>query len=154
MEREIALFDIHAPVHSKTGLRVVYDFIEDFKPKKIIIGGDFMNLSCISHWKDGKMGALLNEDIEDDPDDDEETREQKKDARIKAMKERRAKQWEEEDLLKKQKKDKRVFANSLFKLISVRLTTITPPQNEKIDCPATIANCPAGTEKNKPFQRA
>ena len=89
--------------HFKT---LVDEFLIELKQNKTsmkISNNEFLPDKEIKENKNNQN----NEDIEDDPDDDEETREQKKDARIKAMKERRAKQWEEEDLLKKQKKDKR-----------------------------------------------
>jgi len=68
MIKEVALFDLHMPKHNAHCLDIAVDFIRDFKPNKLILGGDFLNLSCISHWKEGQIGDQLGEDIDRDYD--------------------------------------------------------------------------------------
>jgi len=48
--RGLALYDIHFPEHDEAAMEVVFEFIKDFKPNWIILGGDQMNFDTISGW--------------------------------------------------------------------------------------------------------
>lgn len=60
IKRGVALFDIHYPEHSKSCLNIVYKFLHDFKPDYVVLGGDQMDLNCISHHNKGKVRLLEN----------------------------------------------------------------------------------------------
>lgn len=67
MEKFVALYDLHwgyqrrnghkTPLHDVKALKVALDFIEDFKPDHIILGGDMLDCGAISHHNHGKPGA-------------------------------------------------------------------------------------------------
>jgi predicted phosphodiesterase len=48
MEKIVALFDTHIPYHIPLG--PVFEFIYDFKPNTIILGGDMHDFEPASHW--------------------------------------------------------------------------------------------------------
>lgn len=68
MEKFIALFDLHwgyerrgghkVPLHDAKALRVALEYIKDFKPDHIILGGDILDCGSISHHNHGKPGAV------------------------------------------------------------------------------------------------
>ena len=68
MEKFVALFDLHfgyerrnghkVPLHDSKALKVALDFMKDFKPDHIILGGDILDCGCISHHNHGKPGAV------------------------------------------------------------------------------------------------
>lgn len=68
MEKFVALYDLHwgyerrgghkVPLHDVKALKVALDFIKDFKPDHIILGGDILDCGCISHHNHGKPGAV------------------------------------------------------------------------------------------------
>lgn len=67
MERFLALFDLHwgyerwgghkIPLHDQRALHVALQFLKDFKPHTVILGGDILDCGCISHHNHGKPGA-------------------------------------------------------------------------------------------------
>lgn len=68
MERFVALYDLHLgyerkgghkiALHDEKALSVALQFMEDFKPHHVILGGDILDCSCISHHNHGKPGAV------------------------------------------------------------------------------------------------
>lgn len=58
----VALYDVHCdaltPIHP--AYHAVERFILKKKPDVVIVGGDFMNLGCFSHWNKGKPGLMEN----------------------------------------------------------------------------------------------
>jgi hypothetical protein len=67
LEKFVALYDLHwgyqrknghkTPLHDAKALKVALDFIKDFKPDHIILGGDMLDCGAISHHNHGKPGA-------------------------------------------------------------------------------------------------
>lgn len=68
MEKFVALYDLHwgyerrgghkVPLHDLKALNTALNFIKDFKPDHIILGGDILDCGCISHHNHGKPGAV------------------------------------------------------------------------------------------------
>ena len=68
MEKFVALYDLHwgyerknghkVALHDQKALNVALQFIQDFKPNHIILGGDILDCGCISHHNHGKPGAV------------------------------------------------------------------------------------------------
>jgi hypothetical protein len=64
----LALFDVHvgherkpgagrpSPLHDAKALRAVWKFAEEFKPKRIVFGGDLLDCAVISHHNRAKPG--------------------------------------------------------------------------------------------------
>lgn len=48
LEKIVFLTDIHAP--HNIPLDPVFEFIQDFKPNKIVLGGDIHDFEAVSHW--------------------------------------------------------------------------------------------------------
>ncbi len=67
MEKFVALYDLHwgyqrknghkSPLHDAKALKVALDFIKEFKPDHVILGGDILDCGAISHHNHGKPGA-------------------------------------------------------------------------------------------------
>lgn len=55
-----ALYDAHLEFGSPLpdAYRVAKLFVKDMQPDIIVIGGDYADLSCISHWTDNKPGLV------------------------------------------------------------------------------------------------
>lgn len=69
MEKFCALFDLHigyerdgsrhkVPLHDEKAISVAMQFIEDFKPDHVILGGDTLDCGSISHHRKGSSGQL------------------------------------------------------------------------------------------------
>lgn len=69
MEKFVALFDAHwgaerdgsrhkVPLHDARAVSVAMQFIEDFKPDHVILGGDTLDCGAVSHHRRGKVGQL------------------------------------------------------------------------------------------------
>lgn len=68
MKRFVALYDIHwgferkgghkIPVHDLPALEAVKDFIKDFKPHHVVMGGDSLDARSISHHTTNKPGEV------------------------------------------------------------------------------------------------
>lgn len=69
MERFVALFDAHwgnerdgsrhkVPLHDLKAINVAMEFIKDFKPDHVILGGDILDCGPISHHRKGNTGQL------------------------------------------------------------------------------------------------
>ena len=66
MEKFVALFDAHwgfervkghkVPLHDPKALDVALQFISDFKPDHVVLGGDMLDCGAISHHNDRKPG--------------------------------------------------------------------------------------------------
>lgn len=66
MEKFVALYDLHwgyervgghkVPIHDTKALTIALDFIADFKPDTIILGGDILDCGPVSHWSAGSPG--------------------------------------------------------------------------------------------------
>ena len=57
---EIALFfpDAHIPHHNQSVCKSIIKLMNDVKFDKFIIGGDFMDLGCVSHWNKNRHKTL------------------------------------------------------------------------------------------------
>lgn len=65
-KRFVALFDLHygyerrsghkAPLHDLRAFDVAMQFVEDFKPDRLIFGGDILDCGAVSHHNHGKPG--------------------------------------------------------------------------------------------------
>jgi len=55
-KRIVALFDCHVPFNIPLGL--VFEFIQDFKPTEIILGGDAHDWTAVSQWIADQSRAL------------------------------------------------------------------------------------------------
>lgn len=69
MEKFVALFDLHfgyeinasrhkVPLHDEKALNVALDFIKDFKPDHVVLGGDMLDCGSLSHHRMGNAGQL------------------------------------------------------------------------------------------------
>jgi metallophosphoesterase superfamily enzyme len=69
MEKFVALFDLHygyeinssrhkVPLHDEKALNVALDFIADFKPDHLVLGGDMLDCGSLSHHRLGNAGQL------------------------------------------------------------------------------------------------
>jgi hypothetical protein len=69
MEKFVALFDAHmgyerdsqrhkVPLHDERAISVAMQFIKDFKPDHVILGGDILDCGSISHHRRGVTGQL------------------------------------------------------------------------------------------------
>ena len=67
-KKGIVLFDIHYPEHDKASVNIAYEFCRDFKPDFFILGGDQLDLNCVSFYNHGKPklveGQRLDKDYE------------------------------------------------------------------------------------------
>jgi predicted MPP superfamily phosphohydrolase len=52
----VALFDLHVPFHIR--LTPVWEFIQDFKPTTVILGGDAHDWTAVSDWLSDQSRAL------------------------------------------------------------------------------------------------
>lgn len=81
-DKFVALFDIHAgkqvfvnggkksirPTHDVKALGAAMEFIKDFKPSHIILGGDQLNCGPVSHWLHAKPRQLENFRLKEEMD--------------------------------------------------------------------------------------
>jgi metallophosphoesterase superfamily enzyme len=69
LEKFVALFDMHwgyerdgsrhkVPLHDEKAINVAMEFIEDFKPDHVVLGGDALDCGSISHHRRGQAGNL------------------------------------------------------------------------------------------------
>jgi metallophosphoesterase superfamily enzyme len=68
MEKFVALYDAHygfenrgghkVALHDPKALSIAMQFIADFKPDHVILGGDMLDCGSISHHNKGKVGAV------------------------------------------------------------------------------------------------
>jgi UDP-2,3-diacylglucosamine pyrophosphatase LpxH len=69
MDKFVALFDMHwgyerdasrhkVPLHDEKAVSVALQFIKDFKPDHIVLGGDILDCGSISHHRRGRVGQL------------------------------------------------------------------------------------------------
>lgn len=68
MKRFVALFDLHwgfenrgghkVALHDPKALSVAMQFIKDFKPDHVVLGGDMLDCMAVSHHSKGKAGQL------------------------------------------------------------------------------------------------
>jgi len=68
LEKFVALYDVHfgyerkgghkSPLHDSKAIGATLEFMKDFRPDHIILGGDILDCSCISHHNHGKPGAV------------------------------------------------------------------------------------------------
>ncbi len=69
MEKFVALFDAHwgyerdgqrhkVPLHDERAISVAMQFIADFKPDHVILGGDTLDCGSVSHHRKGVTGQL------------------------------------------------------------------------------------------------
>src|SRR5882672_10358196 len=69
IERFVALFDSHwgyerdasrhkVPLHDEKAVSVAMQFIKDFKPNHVVLGGDILDCGSVSHHRKGRLGQL------------------------------------------------------------------------------------------------
>jgi metallophosphoesterase superfamily enzyme len=68
MEKFVALFDAHwgyeragghkVPLHDQRAISVAMQFIKDFKPDHVVLGGDMLDCGSLSHHRLGQAGQL------------------------------------------------------------------------------------------------
>lgn len=69
MEKFVALFDVHwgyerdasrhkSALHDEKAVSVAMQFMEDFKPDHVILGGDILDCGSVSHHRRGNVGQL------------------------------------------------------------------------------------------------
>lgn len=68
MEKFVALFDLHygfenrgghkVSLHDPKALSIAIQFIQDFRPDHVILGGDMLDCGAISHHNKGKAGSI------------------------------------------------------------------------------------------------
>ena len=69
MEKFVALFDAHVgyerdgsrhkvPLHDEKAISVAVQFIHDFKPDHVVLGGDILDCGSVSHHRKGVAGQL------------------------------------------------------------------------------------------------
>jgi metallophosphoesterase superfamily enzyme len=69
MEKFVALFDAHwgyerdsqrhkVPLHDEKALSVAVQFIKDFKPDHVVLGGDILDCGSVSHHRKGVAGQV------------------------------------------------------------------------------------------------
>lgn len=68
MEKFVALFDAHwgyeragghkVPLHDPKAISVAMQFIKDFKPDHVVLGGDFLDCGSVSHHRLDQAGQL------------------------------------------------------------------------------------------------
>lgn len=54
------------PVHNERAINTALEFIHDFQPDAVILGGDQLDLGCISHWNDSKHASTEDLSLEED----------------------------------------------------------------------------------------
>jgi len=54
IKRGMALFDLHYPDNDKACTNIAYSFAKEFRPDIFILGGDQMDMNCISFFNKGK----------------------------------------------------------------------------------------------------
>ncbi len=64
MRKLISLFDVHIP--ENINLKPVLDFMKDFKPDIVILGGDFLHLNYFSRWAEMKPNDLAGDKFKQD----------------------------------------------------------------------------------------
>ena len=67
-EKFVALFDLHwgyerrgghkVPLHDARALGAALNFVADFKPNHVILGGDMLDCGVVSHHNHGRPGAI------------------------------------------------------------------------------------------------
>lgn len=60
VKRGVALFDIHSPEYNIACMNIVFEFLKDFKPHYLVLGGDQLDFGCISHHNKGKIRLTEN----------------------------------------------------------------------------------------------
>jgi len=68
MTKYVALYDLHfgferknrhkVPLHDLKAINAALDFIRDFKPDTVVLGGDALDCGAISHHNRGKAGRI------------------------------------------------------------------------------------------------
>ena len=69
MEKFVALFDAHmgyerdasrhkVPLHDARAISIAMQFIADFKPDHLVLGGDILDCGSVSHHRRGRLGQL------------------------------------------------------------------------------------------------
>ena len=62
----VALFDIHFPEHNLAAMEIVFEFLKDFKPDWLVLGGDQLNMDTISIYNKNKPKLLENKRLSKD----------------------------------------------------------------------------------------
>lgn len=60
VERNFVYSDIHFPEHNKNALECATKVMSDYKPHRIVLIGDALNMSPVSHWMEDKKLSLEN----------------------------------------------------------------------------------------------
>jgi predicted phosphodiesterase len=62
----VVVGDHHVPEHDKAAHKAIFNLMDDYKFDGIIEIGDFLDLSCISHWNKGKNRILEGKRLKND----------------------------------------------------------------------------------------
>jgi len=64
--RGVALYDIHYPDHDRAALQIALQFIDDFKPDYLVLGGDQMQMDSISFFNKNKVKLIEGKRLKKD----------------------------------------------------------------------------------------
>lgn len=68
VKRGLALWDLHYPEHSRSCLNIAVEFCKDFKPDVFILGGDQMDMDCISYYNRNRPKLLEGKRLKEEYD--------------------------------------------------------------------------------------
>ena len=59
----VGIGDMHLPYSARTMLspsaRAILRFCADQKPDEVVLAGDYLDLACVSHWNQNRIGRML-----------------------------------------------------------------------------------------------
>jgi predicted phosphodiesterase len=64
--RNVVLPDIHYPHHDEKAVGCVMKIMKDYKPHRIILAGDYLDMEPVSHWIQDKKRVMENKRLMDD----------------------------------------------------------------------------------------
>lgn len=64
VKRIAVVSDIHVPFECKNALNTFFSWLNDFKPHKVVLNGDILDLAACSLHKDADAGRVLAEELE------------------------------------------------------------------------------------------
>ena len=66
VERNFVYSDVHYPEHDKYALNCANKIMSDYKPHRIILIGDFMDMTPVSHWMKDKKRPMEGKRLQND----------------------------------------------------------------------------------------
>ena len=64
----LCLYDIHYPQYDKKTFRAILSFIKQNRVDGLLLGGDALDLSCVSHWNKDLRGNKRRGELKSDLD--------------------------------------------------------------------------------------